>query len=141
MLQKSSNALKTISEVADIVGVEQHVLRFWETKFDMVTPVKRKNGRRYYRNEDVELLRNIKYLLHDKGYTIKGAIALLESGDISKNQPLTESVPQSSEAEEGANIAAGVEQIIQNVNDNNDRVDINWLKSELNEVKKLLNSA
>ena len=70
---KKAGALKTISEAADLVDVPQHVLRFWETKFSQVKPLKRNGGRRFYRPEDVEILLQIKFLLYKKGYTIKGA--------------------------------------------------------------------
>ncbi|BCX17806.1 MAG: hypothetical protein KatS3mg117_1488 [Geminicoccaceae bacterium] len=70
---KASTAFRTISEVAEELGVAQHVLRFWETKFPAVRPLKRGGGRRYYRPEDVELLRRIRKLLYEEGYTIKGA--------------------------------------------------------------------
>lgn len=70
--RKSKSAFRTISEVADELGVQQHVLRFWETKFSQVRPLKRGGGRRYYRPEDVELLKRIHELLYTEGYTIKG---------------------------------------------------------------------
>lgn len=70
--QKSKNAFRTISEVADELDVQQHVLRFWETKFSQVRPLKRGGGRRYYRPEDVTLLKRIHELLYTEGYTIKG---------------------------------------------------------------------
>jgi DNA-binding transcriptional MerR regulator len=75
--RKSSAAFRTISEVADELDVAQHVLRFWESKFPQVRPLKRGGGRRYYRPEDVELLRQIRSLLYEEGYTIKGAQKLL----------------------------------------------------------------
>lgn len=74
---KSQAAFRTISEVADELEVAQHVLRFWESKFPQVRPLKRGGGRRYYRPEDIELLRDIRSLLYDEGYTIKGAQKLL----------------------------------------------------------------
>lgn len=74
---KSQAAFRTISEVADELKVAQHVLRFWESKFPQVRPLKRGGGRRYYRPEDIELLREIRALLYDEGYTIKGAQKLL----------------------------------------------------------------
>ncbi len=77
--QKSQAAFRTISEVADELDVAQHVLRFWESKFAQVRPLKRGGGRRYYRPEDIELLRQIRSLLYDEGYTIKGAQKLLRS--------------------------------------------------------------
>ena len=76
---KSSAAFRTISEVADDLDVAQHVLRFWESKFVQVRPLKRGGGRRYYRPEDVDLLRQIRSLLYDEGYTIKGAQKLLRA--------------------------------------------------------------
>lgn len=75
--KKSAAAFRTISEVADNLGVQQHVLRFWETKFSHVKPLKRGGGRRYYRPEDVSLLQAIHRLLYVEGYTIKGVQKLL----------------------------------------------------------------
>ncbi len=78
---KSAAAFRTISEVARALDVPQHVLRFWETKFAQVRPLKRGGGRRYYRPEDIDLLRRIRELLYTEGYTIKGVQKLLrESG-------------------------------------------------------------
>lgn len=71
-VQKSPDAFRTISEVAMDLDVPQHVLRFWETKFTQIKPLKRGGGRRYYRPEDVDLLRGIRTLLYHDGYTIKG---------------------------------------------------------------------
>lgn len=79
---KSASAFRTISEVASELDVPQHVLRFWETKFSQVKPLKRGGGRRYYRPEDVELLRSIRGLLYNDGYTIKGVQKLLRDGGI-----------------------------------------------------------
>lgn len=71
-MAKSPNAFRTISEAADEVGAPQHVLRFWETKFDFIAPVKRAGGRRFYRPEDVTVLKGVRRLLHDEGLTIRG---------------------------------------------------------------------
>ncbi len=79
-VEKSASAFRTISEVADELEVPQHVLRFWETKFPQVRPLKRGGGRRYYRPEDVELLRQIRSLLYHEGYTIKGVQRLMREG-------------------------------------------------------------
>jgi DNA-binding transcriptional MerR regulator len=79
-LRKSADAFRTISEVADELHVPQHVLRFWETKFPQVRPLKRGGGRRYYRPEDVLLLRRVADLLYTQGYTIKGVQRLLREG-------------------------------------------------------------
>jgi len=79
---KSSSAFRTISEVAQRLDVPQHVLRFWETKFGQVRPLKRGGGRRYYRPEDIALLERIRALLYDEGYTIKGVQRLLREGGV-----------------------------------------------------------
>lgn len=71
-MAKSPNAFRTISEAATEVGTPQHVLRFWETKFTFLTPLKRAGGRRFYRPQDVVLLKAVKRLLHEEGLTIKG---------------------------------------------------------------------
>lgn len=78
--RKTADAFRTISEVADELHVPQHVLRFWETKFPQVRPLKRGGGRRYYRPEDVLLLRRVADLLYTHGYTIKGVQRLLREG-------------------------------------------------------------
>jgi DNA-binding transcriptional MerR regulator len=79
-VEKSAAAFRTISEVADELDVPQHVLRFWESKFPQVRPLKRGGGRRYYRPEDVELLGRIRQLLYKDGYTIKGVQRLMREG-------------------------------------------------------------
>ena len=71
-MAKSPQAFRTISETSEAVGAPQHVLRFWETKFPFVAPVKRAGGRRFYRPQDVVILKAIRRLLHDEGLTIKG---------------------------------------------------------------------
>lgn len=76
-MEKSPDAFRTISEVADWLGVQAHVLRFWESKFSQIKPMKRAGGRRYYRPADMALLAGIRKLLHDDGMTIKGAQKLL----------------------------------------------------------------
>ena len=78
MTPKSPDAFRTISEVSDGLGVPQHVLRFWETKFPSIKPLKRGGNRRYYRPEDVALLQTINRLLYSDGYTIKGVQKLLK---------------------------------------------------------------
>lgn len=78
--RKAPSAFRTISEVADDLHIPQHVLRFWETKFAQVRPLKRGGGRRYYRPEDIALLRRISDLLYIQGYTIKGVQRLLKDG-------------------------------------------------------------
>ena len=79
---KSAAAFRTISEVAEELAVPQHVLRFWESKFSQIRPLKRGGGRRYYRPEDVTLLRRIRQCLYGDGYTIKGVQRLLREGQL-----------------------------------------------------------
>ena len=83
-MTKSPSAFRTISEVAGELDLPQHVLRFWETKFSQLKPMQRGGRRRYYRPEDITLLRCIRSLLYDDGYTIKGVQKLLRQGSISK---------------------------------------------------------
>jgi DNA-binding transcriptional MerR regulator len=82
---KSAEAFRTISEVAGDLEVPQHVLRFWESKFPQVKPLKRAGGRRYYRPDDVALLRRIRQCLYDQGYTIKGVQKLLREGALKQD--------------------------------------------------------
>ncbi|HEV7252548.1 MAG TPA: MerR family transcriptional regulator [Mesorhizobium sp.] len=76
-MDKSPDAFRTISEVAEDLDLPQHVLRFWETRFAQIKPMKRGGGRRYYRPQDVELIKGIRHMLYDQGYTIKGVQRLL----------------------------------------------------------------
>ncbi len=78
LFEKSAEAFRTIGEAAAELGLKTHVLRFWETKFDNLRPLKRADGRRYYRPEDMELLRRLQNLLHVQGLTIRGAIKALD---------------------------------------------------------------
>jgi DNA-binding transcriptional MerR regulator len=90
--RKAPSAFRTISEVADDLNVQQHVLRFWETKFSQVRPLKRGGGRRYYRPEDVDILKTIHHLLYTQGYTIKGVQKLFrEQG---KNKVVEKTPPE-----------------------------------------------
>ncbi|CAJ1391690.1 unnamed protein product [Effrenium voratum] len=82
MTDKSPDAFRTISEVADDLDLPQHVLRFWETRFSQIKPLKRGGGRRYYRPTDVDLLRGIRHLLYEEGYTIKGVQKILRENGI-----------------------------------------------------------
>ena len=77
-MEKSPEAYRTIREVADLMDLPQHVLRFWETRFPQIRPLKRAGGRRYYRPDDIERLRLIRRLLYDEGYTIKGVQKLFK---------------------------------------------------------------
>ncbi|HET6158174.1 MAG TPA: MerR family transcriptional regulator [Dongiaceae bacterium] len=102
-VEKSADAFRTISEVADELEVPQHVLRFWETKFAQIRPLKRGGGRRYYRPEDIDLLRAIRGLLYDKGYTIKGVQKLIREGGLKlADGEVVADVPGALEGEETA---------------------------------------
>ena len=79
---KSDTAYKTISEVANVLQLQPHVLRFWESKFEQIQPLKRAGGRRFYRPEDVALIRGIRHLLHDKGLTIKGVKKIMREQNV-----------------------------------------------------------
>lgn len=76
---KSENAYRTIAEVSDMLNVPAHVLRFWETQFHQIKPIKRVGGRRYYRTEDIDLIAQIRDYLYKDGYTIKGVQKILKS--------------------------------------------------------------
>lgn len=81
MVEKSPEAFRNISEVSSLLNVPAHVLRFWETRFNQIKPMKRSGGRRYYRPEDIHLLTRIRDLLYAEGYTIKGAQQVLKTAD------------------------------------------------------------
>jgi DNA-binding transcriptional MerR regulator len=87
-LDKAPDAFRTISEVADDLDIPQHVLRFWETRFAQIKPMKRSGGRRYYRPDDVDLLRGIRRLLYSEGYTIRGVQRILKEHGIKSVQGL-----------------------------------------------------
>ncbi|MEH6950870.1 MerR family transcriptional regulator [Nitrobacter sp. NHB1] len=89
-MDKAPDAFRTISEVAADLDVPQHVLRFWETRFAQIKPMKRSGGRRYYRPDDVDLLRGIRHLLYSEGYTIRGVQRILKEHGIKSVQGLTE---------------------------------------------------
>ena len=95
---KSASAFRTISEVSEDLEVPPHVLRFWETKFPQIKPLKRGGGRRYYRPEDILMLRQIREFLYSDGYTIKGVQKLLRDGGIKQPLDIEEPVPVASEA-------------------------------------------
>ena len=84
MSNKSPEAFRTISEVSEDLAIPQHVLRFWETKFIQIKPIKRGGGRRYYRPEDVEILKGIKNLLYNDGYTIRGVQKVIKENGTRK---------------------------------------------------------
>ncbi len=97
-MEKNPDAFRTISEVADDMDLPQHVLRFWETRFSQIKPMKRGGGRRYYRPGDIDLIKGIRYLLYDQGYTIKGVQKLLRDNGNSYVVALGEGNLQAAEA-------------------------------------------
>ncbi len=135
--RKSASAFRTISEVAAELDLPQHVLRFWETKFSVIRPMKRGGGRRYYRPEDITLLRHISGLLYTDGYTIKGVQKLLREGGGKLEPPMTERVaeqaPASAPAPEAAASAAGGDEALKG--------ELEGVVSELEDIRSLLRGA
>ncbi len=86
--EKASDAFRTISEAADELDLQQHVLRFWETRFTQIKPLKRGGGRRYYRPDDMDFLRGLKHLLHGERYTIKGVQKIIKDNGIKAVQTI-----------------------------------------------------
>lgn len=105
-MEKASQAFRTISEVAKELGVQKHVLRFWETKFPQIKPMKRGGGRRYYRPEELVLLRGIQVLLHVEGYTIRGVQKILRDGGVNAVKDYGDR-PQAPPARTGTKAANG----------------------------------
>lgn len=140
--KKAQGAFRTISEVADELDVQQHVLRFWETKFSQVKPLKRGGGRRYYRPEDVALLKHIHYLLYTEGYTIKGVQKLLKGqgkNQIAAQQAASETPEEAVTAKvqsQAANVAKAQEEAPARVIDLSDR-QRSALEDMLGELKAL----
>jgi len=104
--RKSAAAFRTISEVAEELDLQQHVLRFWETKFAQISPMKRGGGRRYYRPEDIALLKRIKQLLHSDGYTIKGVQKLFS--DEAAGTPANGAIEGALESSEAPNLKSEI---------------------------------
>src|SRR5215469_14532801 len=123
---KSAAAFRTISEVAEELEVPQHVLRFWESKFSQIRPLKRGGGRRYYRPEDVLLLRRIRQCLYEDGYTIKGVQRLLREGQL-KPPELAEPIAEEEPAPEPTTLPLPLAA--------NDRPDV---KTVLREIRREL---
>lgn len=129
--RKSASAFRTISEVAEELDLPQHVLRFWETKFPSVHPLKRGGGRRYYRPEDITLLRRIRNLLHKDGYTIKGVQKLLKKKG--------RSTPMDSGDSSTASLSPGANSKAESVSDKKE--ELQELLAELLEIKEILASS
>ena len=105
-MAKGPEAFRTISEAADELGVPQHVLRFWETKFSFIRPMKRAGGRRFYRPQDLTVLRGVRVLLHDEGYTIKGVQKLHKDHGIKHLAAAADADPSPLSAMLSSNVAA-----------------------------------
>jgi len=128
---KSPDAFRTISEVAVELDVPQHVLRFWESRFGQVRPVKRAGGRRYYRPEDVDLLRGIRILLYSDGFTIKGVQKLLREGALKSEVSMRPT----------AAAPVAVTPAAPRVKDGGNRAQLVELRRELVELRDLLRRA
>jgi DNA-binding transcriptional MerR regulator len=122
---KSAEAFRTISEVAQELEVPQHVLRFWESRFPQVKPLKRAGGRRYYRPDDVVLLRRIRQCLYDQGYTIKGVQKLLREGALKSEGSVQRAAPAAAAAPARSKESGG-------------RAALHELRRELIELRDLL---
>ena len=132
---KSASAFRTISEVAGELDVPPHVLRFWETKFAQIKPLKRGGGRRYYRPEDIDLLRGIRELLYTEGYTIKGVQKLLREGGIKSIGPTVSTpVPPAATPDWVPGAAKDGDKAPQN------QEQLRAVLAELEELRALLNS-
>ena len=131
---KSASAFRTISEVSAELGVPQHVLRFWESKFGQVRPLKRGGGRRYYRPEDIELLRTIRGLLYDEGYTIRGVQKLLREGAV---KPGSEPDPESKSV---ASIEQAAGELARDGLSGRQRAALRALLDELESLKRMLDA-
>jgi len=128
---KSPGAFRTISEVSNDLEVPPHVLRFWETKFPQIKPLKRGGRRRYYRPEDVSLLRQIRQLLYDDGYTIKGVQRLLKEGALKNTaQQGVVAVKEPNEQSLSRNSS----------NSSNEKATLRSIVDELQSLRKLLST-
>ena len=115
--RKAPSAFRTISEVADDLHIPQHVLRFWETKFPQLKPLKRGGGRRYYRPEDIALLRRVSDLLYTQGYTIKGVQRLLREGGLDEAVAASAAPPAATAVEPPESGVAALRAILEELED------------------------
>jgi DNA-binding transcriptional MerR regulator len=132
---KSDSAFRTISEAAKELGLQQHVLRFWESKFPQIQPMKRAGGRRYYRPEDIEFLASIRTLLHDQGFTIKGVQKLL---DQNKGKLPGEITVNASDVDQGA-VAGFASSVSSNTGLN--KAAVEGVLGELHELQDILRAS
>lgn len=148
-MDKSPDAFRTISEAAEELDLPQHVLRFWETRFATIKPLKRGGGRRYYRPEDVLLLRGIRHLLYDQGFTIKGVQKILKDQGpryviaVGEGKGLDEIIPLIEEAQAAAD-EAEIEEAVMAADpslDEESREKLSEVLRELLECKRILERA
>ena len=148
-MDKSPDAFRTISEAAEELDLPQHVLRFWETRFATITPLKGGGGRRYYRPEDVLLLRGIRHLLYDQGFTIKGVQKILKDQGpryviaVGEGKGLDEIIPLIEEAQAAAD-EAEIEEAVMLADpslDEESREKLSEVLRELLECKRILERA
>ncbi|MET0435953.1 MAG: MerR family transcriptional regulator [Devosia sp.] len=148
-MDKSPDAFRTISEAAEELDLPQHVLRFWETRFATIKPLKRGGGRRYYRPEDVLLLRGIRHLLYDQGFTIKGVQKILKDQGpryviaVGEGKNLDEIIPLIEEAQAAAD-EAEIEEAVLTADpslDEESREKLSEVLRELLECKRILERA
>lgn len=148
-MDKSPDAFRTISEAAEELDLPQHVLRFWETRFATIKPLKRGGGRRYYRPEDVMLLRGIRHLLYDQGFTIKGVQKILKDQGpryviaVGEGRNLDEIIPLIEEAQAAAD-EAEIEEAVMTADpslDEESREKLSEVLRELLECKRILERA
>ncbi|KFL31631.1 MerR family transcriptional regulator [Devosia riboflavina] len=148
-MDKSPDAFRTISEAAEELDLPQHVLRFWETRFATIKPLKRGGGRRYYRPEDVLLLRGIRHLLYDQGFTIKGVQKILKDQGpryviaVGEGKGLDEIIPLIEEAQAAAD-EAEIEEAVMLADpslDEESREKLSEVLRELLECKRILERA
>jgi DNA-binding transcriptional MerR regulator len=140
---KSPTAFRTISEVAEGLALPQHVLRFWESKFQQIKPLKRGGGRRYYRPEDVRIIHDIKELLYNQGFTIRGVQKLLRengSASLAKSGAVFPQVPANIQAaaQQTAPRSVKAEQRLTEDLSLNKRREIEGLLAELKSIRKVL---
>ncbi|MCW5722386.1 MAG: MerR family transcriptional regulator [Devosia sp.] len=148
-MDKSPDAFRTISEAAEELDLPQHVLRFWETRFATIKPLKRGGGRRYYRPEDVMLLRGIRHLLYDQGFTIKGVQRILKDQGpryviaVGEGKGLDEIIPLIEDAEDAAEEVVIEEGLLEAspALDDDSRAKLSEVLRELLECKRILERA
>ena len=137
---KSPEAFRTISEVSKDLSLPQHVLRFWETKFAQIKPIKRGGGRRYYRPEDVKLLQGIKSLLYNDGYTIRGVQKVIKENGTRQLLDINQKNKTFSENEINNNDSSDQKNINQYILSDTKRKKLSNVLNDLVQLRKKLNT-